>query len=150
MNSTATVTAAANVETIKSVYEAFGRGDVPAILEHVSEDVKWEHWADSFGQRAGVSWFTPRTGHDGVTEFFRLVGEDFEIAEFSVLDIMGSDRQVAAEIVIEAGVPGGGRYRDEEMHLWTFDDDGKISGLRHYTDTAKHIAASRGEDTTKR
>ncbi len=57
---------------------------------------------------------------------------------------------MSAEIVIEATVPGGGRYRDEEMHLWSFDADGKINRLRHYTDTAKHIAAASGEDTTKR
>jgi ketosteroid isomerase-like protein len=43
--------------------------------------------------------------------------------------------------VIETDVPGGGHYRDEEIHLWTFDDVGKVTGLRHYTDTAKHIAA---------
>jgi hypothetical protein len=27
------------------------------------------------------------------------------------------------------------------MHLWTFNGDGMVSRLRHYTDTAKHIAA---------
>jgi ketosteroid isomerase-like protein len=45
--------------------------------------------------------------------------------------------------VLEANLPawGGGHYRDEEMHLWTFDDEGKVTRLRHYTDTAKHIAA---------
>jgi hypothetical protein len=34
------------------------------------------------------------------------------------------------------------------MHLWTFDDPGRITRLPHYTDTAKRIAAARGEDTT--
>jgi hypothetical protein len=32
----------------------------------------------------------------------------------------------------------------EEIHLWTFDDSGKVAGLRHYTDTAKHIKAAKG------
>ncbi len=40
--------------------------------------------------------------------------------------------------------------RDEELHLWRFDDDHKIAALRHYVDTAKHIAAWNGEDTTRR
>jgi uncharacterized protein len=35
-----------------------------------------------------------------------------------------------------------GHYRDEEMHLWTFDATGKVIRLRHYTDTAKHIRAA--------
>ena len=144
MSSTATAT---NLETVKALYEAFGAGDVEAILEMVSEDVEFDPWADSFLHRAGVPWLTRRSGREGVAEFFAMVGQ-FDIKEFSVLDIMAGDKQVAAEIVIEAGVPGGGRYRDEEMHLWSFDADGKINRLRHYTDTAKHIAASKGEDTT--
>jgi hypothetical protein len=46
--------------------------------------------------------------------------------------------------------PSGGRVRDEELHPWRFDDDHKIAALRHYVDTAKHIAAWNGEDTTRR
>ena len=34
--------------------------------------------------------------------------------------------------------------------VWTFDDDGRVTRFRHYSDTAKHIAATRGEDTTVR
>ena len=146
MSSTATAT---NLETVKALYEAFGSGDVETILGMVSDDVEWEPWADNSSHKAGVPWFTARSGREGVLEFFQLVGT-FNITEFSVLDIMAGDKQVAAEIVIEAEVPGGGRYRDEEMHLWSFDADGKINRLRHYTDTAKHIAAASGEDTTKK
>ena len=136
-----------NLETIQALYVAFGRGDVPAILEMMADDVEFDPWADSFAQRAGVPWVERRTGRDGVAEFFGIVGQ-FDVTEFSVLDIMASENQVTAEIVIEAATPGGGRYRDEEMHLWSFNSDGKINRMRHYTDTAKHIAAARGEDTT--
>ena len=54
-----------------------------------------------------------------------------------------------AQIVIELTYPSGGRVRDEELHLWRFDGDHKIAALRHYVDTAKHIAAWNGEDTTR-
>jgi ketosteroid isomerase-like protein len=60
-----------------------------------------------------------------------------------------SENQVAAQIVIELTYPSGGRVRDEEPHLWRFDGDHKIAALRHYVDTAKHIAAWNGEDTTR-
>ena len=36
----------------------------------------------------------------------------------------------------------GGHYRDEEMHLWTFDAAGRVIRLRHHTDKAKHIRAA--------
>jgi hypothetical protein len=130
------------LETVQAIYAAFGRGDVPAIIELMSDSVEWESWADNSAQRAGVPWMTARQGKAGVAGFFQLVGQ-FTIHEFQVLSIMATDRQVAAEFVIDATPPGGRRYRDEEMHLWTFGADGKVTRLRHYTDTAKHIAAAR-------
>jgi ketosteroid isomerase-like protein len=138
---------AANSAAVQALYGAFGRGDIPAILELLADDVRWEHWGDSFAQRADVPWMKARTGREEVTGFFAVVGA-FEITEFSVRDLMASENQVTAEIVIEVGLPDGGRYRDEELHLWSFDADGKVRALRHYTDTAKQIAAARGEDTT--
>jgi len=45
-------------------------------------------------------------------------------------------------------LPARPRCRDEELHLWGFDSEGKVNRMRHYVDTAKHIAAERGEDTT--
>jgi hypothetical protein len=130
-------------ESVQKIYEAFGRGDVGVIIDLMSDDVAWEGWADNSAQIAGVPWLRSRRGKSGVAEFFELVGE-FQIHDFTVLSIMANDRQVAAEFVIDATPPGGRRYRDEEMHLWSFGDDGKVTRLRHYTDTAKHIAAAKG------
>jgi ketosteroid isomerase-like protein len=149
MSSTARTDATAeHLATVKAIYAAFGQSNVPAILERLAEDVHWEQWEDSFAQRADVPWLRPRTGREAVPEFFSIVGSS-EISEFAVRDLMASRNQVVAEVVIDAALPDGGRYRDEELHLWTFNDEGKITSMRHYTDTAKHIAASRGEDTTK-
>jgi ketosteroid isomerase-like protein len=134
-----------NLATVQRIYEAFGVGDVPAILETLADDVEWEAWADNTAVRAGVPWLTPRHGKQDVVKFFEAVGQ-MEIVDFQVISLMEGGNQVAAEFVLEAKLPawGGGSYRDEEMHLWTFDDQGKVVRLRHYTDTAKHIAAFRG------
>lgn len=129
------------LDSVRKIYEAFGRGDVPFIVDMMSDDVEWEAWSDNSAQAAGVPWLRPRRGKGGVAEFFQLVGQ-FQIHEFQVLSIMANDRQVAAEFVIDATPPGARRYRDEELHLWTFGDDGRVTRLRHYVDTAKHIAAA--------
>jgi ketosteroid isomerase-like protein len=128
--------------TVGGLYEAFGRGDMPAILEVLSEDVAWEQWADNHAQAAGVPWMAERRGREGAAEFFGVVGT-FDIPDFQVLSMMAGGNQVVAEVVIEVKTAEGGHYRDEELHLWTFGADGKISRMRHYTDTAKHIAAAR-------
>ena len=131
-----------NLATVQSIYEAFGKGDVPAILNVLADDVEWESWADNSAVNAGVPWMVPRRGKAEVVKFFEAAGQ-MDIVDLKVLDIMESGNQVAVEFVLEANLPawGGGHYRDEEMHLWTFDDAGKVTRLRHYTDTAKHIAA---------
>lgn len=131
-----------NLETVKGIYEAFGNGDIPAILEVLADDVEWEAWDDNSAVTAGVPWMIPRHGKAEAVHFFETAGQ-MDIVELRVLNMMEGDNQVAVEFVLEANLPawGGGHYRDEEIHLWTFNDDGKVSRLRHYTDTAKHIAA---------
>jgi ketosteroid isomerase-like protein len=129
-----------NLTTVQGIYEAFGRGDIPAILDAVADDVAWEQWEHNSAQDAGVPALLARKGKDGVAEFFGVVGT-MTITEFDVLNLMEGGNQVAATFVIEADVPGGGHYRDEEIHLWTFDDAGKVVQFRHYGDTVKHIAA---------
>jgi ketosteroid isomerase-like protein len=88
---------------------------------------------------------TPRHGKDDVVHFFEAAGQ-MDIVDLQVLNLMEGGNQVAVEFVIEVNLPawGGGHYRDEEIHLWTFNDRGKVVRLRHYTDTAKQIASVRG------
>lgn len=131
------------LETVQAIYQAFGRGDVPAILAHLAPDVRWESWADQSAQRAGHPLFAQRVGPQQAAGFFQLLGEQLQIHEFQVLDVFGSGRQVAAESVIDYTYrPTGQRVRDEELHLWTFDEQGKVARFRHYIDTAKHLRAA--------
>jgi uncharacterized protein len=140
----------ANRAAVMSLYEAFGRGDLAAITENLADDVSWDaDWADNFAQRTAIDHFLPRRGLAQVTEFFQLLAS-FTVHRFEVHDVLVSADRVACVIVIDATTPNGGRYRDEEMHLWTFNAEGRISALRHYIDTAKHLAAAGGEDTTRR
>ena len=137
----------ANLAVIRDVYDAFGRGDIPAILGRIAPGCRWESWTDNRAQRQGLPTMQPRTGPDGAAGFFAAVGE-LDIRDFRILDMLASEHQVAAEVVIDVITPAGGRYRDEEVHLWTLDDRQQITRLRHYVDTAKHIAAFAGADTT--
>ncbi len=129
-----------HMATIQSIYEAFGRGDIPAILDKLADDVRWEEWPDNHAQKAGVPWLHPRDGKEGTLEFFKVVG-GFDFHEFQVRSLMAGGNQVAADVLVEATVPPGVRFRDEEIHLWTFDESGKVTRFRHYVDTAKHIAS---------
>lgn len=132
-----------NIETVNSIYAAFGRGDIPAILECLSDEVQWEQWDDNSAQRAGVPWMQARQGKAGVIQFFEGLSQ-LHIRDLQVLAVMGGEHQVAVEVVIDVSIPAAGcHFRDEELHLWTFNASGKVTRMRHYTDTAKQIAAAR-------
>src|SRR4051812_27204005 len=89
-----------NSATTAAIYEAFGRGDVPAILDALADDVSWEHWSDP-RNREEVPWLQPGRGREAAMRFFDTVGA-LQIHEFEVLDLIGDGRQVAVEVLIEA------------------------------------------------
>lgn len=127
--------------TVRLIYEAFGRGDIAAVIDFLDEDVAWEAWDDNRAQLAQVPWMAPRRGKSGAAEFFTVAGQ-MQMHEFRVLSMMSGGNQVAVEVLLDATMPSGRRVRDEEMHLWTLNAAGKVVRMRHYLDTAKHIAAA--------
>ncbi len=59
-----------NIGTARQMYEAFGRGDVQAILGRVTDDVDWSTDAAI----PSAPWYGPRHGRDGVVSFFEAIG----------------------------------------------------------------------------
>jgi uncharacterized protein len=131
---------AANLAVVGGIYEAFGRGDIDFILGQIAEDCAWESWLENHGQKAGLPPMKPRHGRAGVAEFFAYVAT-MQIQDFQVLDMLASDRQVVVEVQISIAMPDGGSVTDEELHLYSLNDEGRISRMRHYVDTAKQIKA---------
>ena len=132
--------AAANLAVVGGVYEAFARGDIDFILGQIADDCAWESWLDNHGQNAGLLPMKPRHGRAGVAEFFSYVAT-MQIQDFQVLDLLASDRQVVVEVQISIAMPDGGSVTDEELHLYSLNDEGRINRMRHYVDTAKQIKA---------
>ena len=131
-----------HIATVQEIYEAFGRGDVAAVLDRLAEDVDWEAGGSS-AHDEGVPWLLRRRGRDGAAEFFATL-DAFEIRRFEPLSFLAGPSQVAAVIGIELAVRASGFViADEEIHLWSFDDAGLVSAFRHLVDTAKHIDAAR-------
>jgi uncharacterized protein len=133
-----------NISTVQELYACFSQGDVSGILEKLDDNVRWEEWGDNAAQKAGVPWMQAQQGKEGALSFFQTMGSELKINDFQVLSLMDGGHQIAVEFVIEAEILATGKqYRDEEIHLWTFNEAGKVVRLRHYLDTQKHIAASK-------
>lgn len=125
--------------TVQGIYEAFGRGDVAAILERIHEDVDWEYGAAP----NDVPWLARRRGRQGARAFFETLAAELEFRAFEVLEMVGNDRLVVAVCRLEALVKRTGKtLREEaEAHLWHFDADGRIVKFRHAADTFAHAQA---------
>jgi uncharacterized protein len=131
-----------NQQTVQDIYAAFGRGDIPAILDKLADDVCWDHLPDGGGaQRHDVPWLRERTGRDEVAGFFDALG-GLEIHVFAPTVILADGDTVVALIDEDATVRATGeRFRDKTAHVWTFGPDGRVVEFRHVADTVKHVEA---------
>jgi ketosteroid isomerase-like protein len=131
-----------NIETVKAVYEAFGRGDIPAIMDVMADDIEWEYgMADN-----GVPWLRSRAGRDGTGQFFAsLAGVEFHTFEPRLL-LEGGDMVVSLiDVSFTVKKTGVLVSEEDEVHIWTFGADGKASRFCHKLDTHQHRLACGGD-----
>jgi quercetin dioxygenase-like cupin family protein len=128
-----------HVGTVAAIYEAFGRGDVPSILEQLSDDVAWEQGA----RDTGLPHLQPRRGKDEVVGFFQGLMETLELTEFVPGPICEGGDVVMVPVTHAGRIIGGGEIpRTVEAHLWEFGPDGKVVAFRHLFDYAVHERAA--------
>lgn len=128
-----------NVKTIKQVYEAFGRGDVNAILERLTDDVDWASDASS----AAAPWYGIRHGRDAVSDFFQAFGSTMEVQKFEPFAFAGNEDEVHTMVHFQATSRATGRGIDMDLHHYFRFRDGRISFYRGSEDTAQTETALR-------
>jgi ketosteroid isomerase-like protein len=126
-----------NINTVKKIYDAFGRGDVGTILDLVTDDVDWA--AESASDVA--PWHGPRKGKDGVTSFFEAIGGALEVSEFTPLSYAATDNEVLT--LVRFGFKSRTTGKDAAMNLHHYFRfrDGKVEFYRGSEDTA-HMATA--------
>ncbi len=120
-----------NKRTVQSIFEAFGRGDIPGVLEHVSEDASWR----APGPDA-VPYFGERRGHAGATEFFVQLGTNVDFEHFEPVAFVAEGDRVVVLGRERGRVKGTGKSFDNEWALVFTFDGGKVSGFQCYENTA--------------
>jgi ketosteroid isomerase-like protein len=125
------------IETIAQVYEAFGRGDVAAILEAVTDDVDWA--SDTASKAA--PWYGIHHGKDGVMDFFRAFGTEMEVLEFTPVSYAANDTEVHTLVRHRSTSRSTGKSVDMDLHHYFRFRDGKIEFYRGSEDSAQTEAA---------
>ena len=126
-----------NIKTITSIYEAFGRGDVAAILAALTEDVDWAAEAAS----DAAPWYGVRRGKDAVTEFFAAFGSTMEVEDFTPVSFAANDTDVHTLVRFRGRSRQTGWTAAMNLHHWFVFRDGKIAYYRGSEDTAQTAAA---------
>jgi uncharacterized protein len=136
MSEKTNVEVAQNVDVVQQGYEAFGRGDIPAVLELLTDDVVWTEQGPSVIPFAGTF-----RGREGIAEFFTLLDETLEFEQFEPRKFVGQgDTVVVVGYERSLAKPTGRTFEQEWAHVYTLRD-GKIATGLFIEDTATMVDA---------
>ena len=114
-----------DLELIQSGYEAFGRGDIPAVLDILADDIGWS--APEVLPQGGRT-----SGKDGVAEFFQRLVSMWEGLNLEIEDFVASGDRVCV-IGRATGTYDGDETGYGFVHAWTVRD-GKAARFDEYAD----------------
>lgn len=120
-----------NLETIRAVYEAFAKGDIPTVLGALDSAVEWR---EAEGFPYGGTYIGPNAVLEGV--FMRL-GTEWEVFN-AVPDefIDGGDAIVAIGTYSGTYKTTGKSFKTPFAHVWKLQE-GKAVRFLQFTDTLK-------------
>ncbi len=120
-----------NSEVIGGAYAAFESGDIPAILELMSDDVEWES-----PKPLPVAGSYP--GRDGVGEFFAAIGREYPELSIDIEAIVASGEHVVGIGSGEGKLANGTAVRYGFTHVFQLAD-GKVVRFREYVDPVEGL-----------
>jgi ketosteroid isomerase-like protein len=123
-----------NVETLKGGYEAFGRGDVPAVLGIFDPNIEWSEAEGNPYKPDGKPWI----GGDAIVQnlFVRLATEwdGFTVTPNEFHD---AGDTITVECRYTGAYKATGKSIDAQVcHVWKFSN-GKATNFQQYVDTAQ-------------
>jgi len=127
-----------NVDIVKAGYEAFGRGDLEALIASLADDVDWTSPGPSDLPSAGR-----RVGHEPVRQFFGTILELYEFLRFEPQRFVAQGDTVVVTGLDVVRVKATGKEVEETWaHVFTIAN-GKIAKFQEYIDTAAVVAELR-------
>ena len=123
-----------NVAFVKSIYEAFGRGDVPAVLAAMSPEIRWHEAEGNPYMPSGEAW----VGHDALMKhLFTRIAAEWDSFTIHVKSVYGAGDNVIVEARYSGTYkPSGKRIDAQACHVWDVKN-GKVVKFQQYVDTAQ-------------
>ncbi|MBV9702106.1 MAG: nuclear transport factor 2 family protein [Methylobacteriaceae bacterium] len=128
-----------NIDLVKSLYAAFGRGEIEKIIEAATPDVSWR----LNGRRSDDPLFGERHGLAGVREFFQILSENEEAIEFTPREFYTVQDKVFVLGHYKWRIRATGKTPESDfIHIFTLAGD-KYRSFLEFTDTAQFAEAQR-------
>lgn len=108
-------------ETVRRYLDAVAARKVEEIVALYTEDATVE---DPVGG-------DPVVGHEAIRGFYGGLGDEME-TELRTLRVAGDARSAAFHFLVRTTLPDGGVVEIEPIDVMTFDDEGRITGMRAY------------------
>ena len=127
-----------NVALVKGIYEAFGAGDVPAVLGAMSGDIVWNE-AENFPLADRNPYVGPQAILEGV---FARLGSDWEGFAVDPQDYLDAGDSVVVLGRYRGTCRATGKPVDAQLvHVWRIED-GKAKAFQQLTDTLQFARAT--------
>lgn len=127
-----------NLDVVRDLYGAFGRGDLESVLASLDSDVSWRTPGAPDLPTAGL-----RQGVPAVREFFGLLLSTLDIADFQPHDFLAAGDKVVVLGTSREGPKGTGRLVDFRwVHVFTFRN-GRIVAFEEPADVSELVAEFR-------
>lgn len=130
-----------NVEFLKSLYDAFGRGDIPTVLGAMSAEIRWHEAESNPYMPSGTAWVGP----DAVlNNLFLKLGAEWDGFAVHPKSFHDAGNSVIVECRYSGRYKATGKSMDTQVcHVWDIKE-GKLIRFQQYVDTAKlqHVMGS--------
>ena len=129
---------AQNTRVVKEAYAAFQRGDIPAVLAALDDDIQWQAVIGTEGivPTAGL-----RRGRAGVAQFFQQLADNVTFDAFEPREFIAQGDQVAVIGRYKGNAKTTGKTWDVEWVMVFTLRNGKVVRFREYSDSLKLAAA---------
>ena len=123
-----------NVKLLKSLYDAFARGDIAAVLGAMSPDIRWHQAERNPYRPSGEAWVGP----DAVlNNLFKRISAEWDGFTINTRSFYGAGDSVIVEARYSGTYKPTGKSIDAQAcHVWDFKD-GRVTRFQQYVDTAQ-------------
>jgi ankyrin repeat protein/ketosteroid isomerase-like protein len=130
-------------------FAALDRGDIPAAVALLADDIYWENIAQVPGVSDIVPWTGTARGVSEVGQAFATRDEVCQVIEFKPLNMVVDGNQAVGTVHDHAIIKSTGLPFDIEFASWMKIENGKIVWWKSYCDPSPIIAAFRGDATAR-